>query len=578
MPRGAWILLVALALAGIGAWGLLAFGAGSTLPGVGPSSGSSEEPEREPPDPTGPGRMRRPVPEPVKKPAPEGRAVELRASSPGWGPVAGANVQALGEAGLVLAEGVTGADGRAALALPADGLVHLLAADHPEFVPWRGPLPAAGPLEATLLRAGSIGGLVLGPDGRAAAGARIAVGEQGAAQAEARVGPDGIYTLTRLPPGAHSLTCSFQGQVRGFSAQVEAGRETRIDIDFAPTGPLVSGFLMGPAGEPKADWWVAAEAPEAGFRASGRVKPDGAFQLQLAGPARVDLLAGPADRPGGAWVHLASHQVSASGLAGLRLQLGGMDLRGRIALEEGGALPEKLQVRAWREHEGNLLPAGSTGSLGEDGSFEIAGLLPGAYRLEAGAPGLPTSLFWLGSLGIGPFDAGTLLLTRQGLGELRILCQGKGGPAPETFQLWRREGDAWLPLSLTPLGANAYLVPALPAGEQVLRVEAEGFVPGELEASIPAGAAFRLTLEFLRGHPVTLAIQTAEGRTLASLHGRLAPDGPVLEAKPAGPGLWTFPALPAGRITLLLSAPGFPPARLTLDVPARELPAATLLW
>ncbi len=585
MKRTVLLLGILALLGGAAAWLILGrggdLGTPAGLPGR-EGAGTSKEKKGPSPSPLPAARRRVGREKKVRLPGSGpgkagGRRLNLLLTCSALGGVQEGVVFLVSAGGKILARSRAGKDGRATLEVPPSAGKALLRVDSPRCLPWSAPLPEKRSFfQVDLEAAAFLSGKVLGRDGNPAAGARVFLepGPAGGRGPSCRTGRDGSFRLERVPPGKVKVTCLLGGESRTKVVSLEKGGKGEVFFDFTPKGPLLEGFLSDSSGLPLPGWWLEVLDVQGEGRVLARTGRDGEFQVELPRPSKVDLFAAGKKDPAQARVFLGSFQVGEGGLAGLRLSLGRGGIRGRVVLGEGGDLPDDLQVAAWRMEGGGFRLAGQVGAFDPEGRFSLDGLREGSYRLLVRARGYPDLLTWVGPVGAGTKDVGILALTRKGAGDLLFRCKGKGGPPPRSFQAWRREGDAWIPLDLLPRGRRRFLARALPAGKVGLRIEAEGFVPGELDVTIAPGKVSKVTLEFVRGYPVTLQVTLRGGGEAKKLFGRFSRKGPWIAARPAGPGLWTFPSLPPGSYTLLVKAPGFPVRGIPVRVPAREVPAA----
>ncbi len=591
MRRTALLLGILLFLGGAAAWLVLGRGGAPEAPppglpgaeGAGARSGNNQG--NRPSALPGarrrlPGGETRPSSLPKARGRRNKRKLTLLLTCAALGGVQEGEVQLAGPGGKVLARTRAGKDGRALLVFSPPAGKALLQVDSPRCLPWSGPLPETTSFLQVDLEAGaSLSGKVLGRDGLPVEGARVFLEAPGAGKKPPFTFSrrDGSFRLERIPPGRVRITCVLGAESRTKEVLLEAGGTGEVLFDFTPKGPLLEGFLSDSSGLPLPGWWLEVLEIQGKGRVLARTDGSGEFKVELSGPTEVDLFAAKKKDPSWARIYLGTFQVGPGGLAGLRLSLGQGCIRGRVVLPEGGTLPKDLLVAAWRMEKGDFRLAGQVGRFDGERRFSLEGLKPGTYRLSVRAGGYPDLLTWVGPVEGGTRDVGDLALTRRGAGDLLFVCRGKGGPPPRAFQVWRREGDALIPLELVKRGKRRFLARALPAGKVGLHVEAEGFVPGDLTVGIEAGKVSRITLEFVRGYPVTLRVRAAGGGEVKKVFGKFDPKGPWVAARPAGPGLWTFPSLPRGAYTLLVKAPGFRPKGIPLQVPARVNPAAEVV-
>ena len=187
--------------------------------------------------------------------------------------------------------------------------------------------------------------------------------------------------------------------------------EQREGIDFTlqlvPTA-RVEGTVMLPGGAAPVGTQIDLIAhvqavpgsPMEALR-TGRVAPDGSFSFADISPGQYSLLArasrpttsadGSAGPPQLVWA-ATTVNVDGEHIAGLNLALEpGMTIAGRVRFEGALAPPSDLgAVRvtlqpAQREPAVSFTPPAAT--VSPDGSFTIAGVIPGRYRLTASFPG-----------------------------------------------------------------------------------------------------------------------------------------------------------------------------------------------
>jgi hypothetical protein len=216
-----------------------------------------------------------------------------------------------------------------------------------------------------------VSGVIFGPDGQPAPGTMVSIStgteNTGVAIATRAVRADsaGAFTLGGLPPGAHTIT--------------------------ARSAPPVAPRMVLPSGE------VPAIAGGGGARVFSEAGPDGG--------RIVTVVTGAAGAAGGQPTLWADAEITATGepITGLALTLRpGLALDGRVTLEgDTGATPPDFS----RLRIALLVPRGAgiggiaaaPAPVQADGTFHVAGVVPGRYRLQlvqAAGPAAGAAVGW----------------------------------------------------------------------------------------------------------------------------------------------------------------------------------------
>ncbi|MET0555198.1 MAG: carboxypeptidase regulatory-like domain-containing protein [Vicinamibacteria bacterium] len=298
------------------------------------------------------------------------------------------SVPDVAESGRVVAR--TDANGRFKVQGLASGLYHVSASGRGRGAAGRGSVRVGSRVDLVVFPAGSISGTVLGADGRPLAGATISPAARpwGWGSVEP-VDDRGGFELNGLPPGVYDLVARAPGLAPSVAAEVTVDRRTdaRIDLVVRP-GARVVGRLVDanerPVGgkvavgdldgrpvprllaEP-----LATEAADDGRFAIDAVPP-GEHALGVTAPGlarqRVDVAVREGER-----------QVD---LGDVRMEVG-IAIRGRVRSKAGQPIADAV-VRA------NVMRMGNDGVEARseaDGSFVLAGLEQGMYRVTAEAVG-----------------------------------------------------------------------------------------------------------------------------------------------------------------------------------------------
>lgn len=385
-------------------------------------------------------------------------------------------------------------------------------------------------------------GRVLGPDGQPLANASLVlcVKRGGSSDFEhAMSSADGSFDLGAPRPGVFTLSAEREGFERtelelGELREGDAREELVLRLG---AGRFLEGLVLLPSGEPAEGAWVslAQESEESEprmVRIGGdgpRVKAgaDGRFRFGGLGEGLCTLSASL--RPGletdasGRRFRPPTLVAHASGVAPgareLQLVLGpGDSLRGRV-LDDLGAPIQRFSVRAEPRGEGGDPRKPVSGVFqSAEGAFELAGLLAGAWEVQAssrdhaeGAP-VPIDIPSTGAELV-------LRLARPARIGGRVIDPG-GSPVAGAGVLMQRAGAEssmpWLqgaPTETRSDDAGEFLLKRAPPGRWKLVASAEGLAESEpLEVELaPAAELGSLTLALRRGGRITGTVHPAAG-------------------------------------------------------------------
>ena len=331
-----------------------------------------------------------------------------------------------------------------------------------------------------------------------------------------------FYPGTTVAAQASVVSLATGEQREGIDFTLQLVPTARVDGTVTlPGGALPAGTQI----DLIADVQAVLGSPMEALR-TGRVAPDGSFSFADISPGQYSLLArasrptthadGSAGPPQLVWASTTLN-VDGEHIAGLSLALEpGMTIAGRVRFEGALAPPEHLgAVRvtlqaAQREPLVSFTPPAATVSA--DGSFTIAGVTPGRYRLTASFPGSGRPGSWTlrssvvngqDSLDI-PFivapgqhisDASITFADR--LAQLSGAVQSAAGAAVNTFTviLFPADQALWLPQSRRiqaqkPSADGAFTFRNLPPGDYLLAAiddvdPNEWFDPSFLQRLLP---------------------------------------------------------------------------------------------
>lgn len=269
------------------------------------------------------------------------------------------------------------ADGSFVL-LEKDGTYEIWA-DKDGYAPGRTAEPvtvAERPVEGVEIRltpGGAVTGRLLGLNRAQLSGARVEIDLQPPFQSMAAVDAQGGYRIADVPPGDWTVTATAGDRTLSDRVSLPPGQgEAALDFNFPQTWE-VSGWVLGPAGEPVADATVRLYTPggQGGWTYS---RADGAFRLELEdGTYRGWVVRR------GYFRAVLEEPVTVDGtpVDGVELRLGEeMVLRGRILGLEPGERAEAI----WAE---GPHAAFRQGELDQESGYAVYGLLPGDWKITA---------------------------------------------------------------------------------------------------------------------------------------------------------------------------------------------------
>jgi hypothetical protein len=248
-------------------------------------------------------------------------------------------------------------------------------------------VPSETPLRVVLVPAAVVEGRTVDPDGKPVAGAFVLI--EAAEEEVARIGAfrsatsadDGSFRIADVAPGAFQITAEAGGYQKGRTnnLEVRSGQELKgVEVVLA-RGAVLQGRVLSPTGQPLAGARVSLVEPQAMmpdfFGQDASTDGDGYYRLDQLAPGTRNFRA----EHEGYRKTVRELEVRA-GENTLDFSLeGGVEISGRV-IDEGGNPIGNARVLL-RQGAGSWgLPNATSGP---DGSFTLAGVADGVYRLSA---------------------------------------------------------------------------------------------------------------------------------------------------------------------------------------------------
>ncbi len=235
---------------------------------------------------------------------------------------------------------------------------------------------------------------VLDPEGRPVAGALLRAereGRQGWRSLAEKADADGSFEFAGLEPGTYSVVAQHPDFAVAHSAPQQLDRESRLAAQARLSRPVsLVGRLVGEGERPVAGVVSVQEkdgAPVPRALAEllkAEAGPDGRFRIERVAPGSYALAVLPRGHAPDRVEVVVGPKPTLLDLGDIRVETG-LTIRGRVR-EKGGTPISEASLRAipLRSMGGSM---SSEYRAEADGSFVLAGLQPGAYRVSATAPG-----------------------------------------------------------------------------------------------------------------------------------------------------------------------------------------------
>jgi len=344
---------------------------------------------------------------------------------------------------------------------------------------------------------GAVEGTVVSPDGTAVAGARVVTFATGRPmEGERTTDAGGSFTFEDLPPGRYHVAANHEKYgSAGRQVTVEPGRTARVEIAFPPGG-VVLGTVRGLAPQELKDCLVSSAAGS-----PGRPAADGSFRLEGV-PIGVSSVT--------AFVLSSTKQRTA------QVELKDLDTPVRVELDFSTSITLRGSVRrGGRPAPGigvQAQPAGQGSAAGtvtdQEGQFEITGLDPGEFVVSA----LDDQGRTLVSQRVtATTDTRVDLVVPGGALAGRVTDASSGSPVAEAAVRATRQGEAGEGQVAWTDEAGSFAFHELADGAFVVRAEAPGYSPGEIQASVSTGHGQGVSIALRPEQHLTLIVRDAGG-------------------------------------------------------------------
>lgn len=302
----------------------------------------------------------------------------------------------------------TDSDGRFRIADLPLGLRFNLRVQHQELLPEEVTgveAPTPRPLRIRLSLPRSLAGRVIDPQGEPIANASVSQLETASAPdgsnvmrslgEKARTDEEGRFVLSRVKPGSIQLHVSAFGY-RGRDTQgiriPEEGEAAPVEITLEP-GTSLQGRVLDSRDLPVPHASVHARGSgregQAFFKGSASTDEEGRYEL-------VDLEPGPYEIEAFVFEQGRSARAAVEiqpGRNQLDLRLpGGVEVAGRVVDSQGAPVPAASLSLVPIQRDGSAMGMGARGLSSADGSFVLADVPDGEYRLTASRQGFAASV------------------------------------------------------------------------------------------------------------------------------------------------------------------------------------------
>lgn len=479
-----------------------------------------------------------------------GRILDAKDDTPLVGAVIGATVpQGMGfrmSFGREEVGAISGTDGGFEIA-GLEPRAYQVAVQHPNYSPNESKVEVPADqdppeLVIKLSRGGTLTGMVRDAGRQPVVGATILAmrGMMGGQPNTATTGPDGRYTIEKLPPGDYTVMRPPEsgGRIRvtlgGMSLRqvaVKEGEVTVFDFDESAAITLSGRVLRGGQPVPNATIVLVLDGGTGGMEGfkTAQSDNDGRYQIQLDKPGsymamvRGDILSGS-----GSQTRIAVPDEPAPSVD-IVLSAGGIS--GRVVDLEGKPIVEAV-VTASREGAAPSTGFGGRNSAvtASDGTFRFEGIDPGTWNVAANAPGYrngnapPVSVAEDGS------SSPVEIRLEKGRSIRGRVVDGRGQGIAQAMVLVAPAGSTHadgMPASTDINGT--FLITAPADGPVDLAAYASGYAPARATGVLPdSGGGSEVLLQAGAGASVRVTVVDADGRPVAGARIDCVPNPPFL--------------------------------------------------
>lgn len=379
-----------------------------------------------------------------------------------------------------------------------------------------------------------VGKVVMAGTAEPVAGARVTAGGRGflGRGTVAFTGPDGVFRLEGIDPGTYKAEASTS-ELFGMAAEAVhlglAETSEPVVVEVHPAFAVEGAVVIAGSNEPCTDGWVSLESTEKRGGTRSNLDPDGTVVLRAlqAGTYQVRVTCeGYVARPEYPTIELADRSVR-----GVTWEVEpGASLSG-IIVHADGTPAEGISVFA-RPRVGDDPRAKSSFASGKkseaDGTFELEGILPGKYELDASTrDGLQLASKPEVELAEGQ-HRDDVRLELEATGTLEgIVRDGKGGPVAGATVVVRDQRRTWL--NTTTRDDGSFDFDRITVGSIRVQAQTDAWqtmrAPGQTDDDVPGE---RVTVSPGEVATVELVVEARDG----VIRGRVvdADGGPVSDA------------------------------------------------